>query len=520
MSTQPIPRKRFWNSDMFNPILVREVRQMVRSRQIVVAVHLYLLILLGVLCAMLTNYLENPHNESFGRTLFGSVLAITTVCTGISVVLYTALKVSVDRINEDLLFFSRITPGQNTRGRWICGLVFSVLFFSISAPFLTIAYLFRGVDLGTYFFYIPLFFLVVQLVNLVAIAVFSAVRSYFQLVFYALLFLGLLCLLWLYGIWAVITLGAAIRATTRHSYYGAYISGGIPVTELIVVVSLGLLVIPITSYLFARCNLSPFSMNRMLPVRVWFTALFGILFPMSLISGHTLIGMPPIVAWAVLLVGVLAGMLVLAVCERETWEGRLRRSIPHSILLRMLVFPFYTGSINGLLWCFLWTFFMTVAVSLYTLSGTYFGGGDPPTMLFLFRMLAFLILVFCYSMTAFFLWKILLRRWIPREMIWTVTVTLIAAVSVGTVFLAFLTRTTFGNLENGLLFAPNPFLIFFDPEFKNYQILFGISWFSLIILFGYPWLRDRFLDFKPPSSEPPEPVLSEPAAVPTTTMAT
>jgi hypothetical protein len=50
-------------------------------------------------------------------------------------------------------------------------------------------------------------------------------------------------------------------------------------------------------------------------------------------------------------------------------------------------------------------------------------------------------------------------------------------------------------IENGVLLAANPFIVMLDEGFEYHQAVCAIGWMSLIILFGYPWLRNRFLDF-------------------------
>ncbi len=171
----------------------------------------------------------------------------------------------------------------------------------------------------------------------------------------------------------------------------------------------------------------------------------------------------------------------------------------------MLVFPLYTGSVNGLFWVFLWTFFLTAAISLFAQVNLQGGATrNPLEILWILRHLVFLMMIFDYSMTAFFLWKILLYRWVSREMIWAVTLGLLSAVSFGTFFATFLVNDRFNGFENGLLLAPNPFLVFADKDFSYFQVVCGVAWFSVIILVGYPWLKGRFLDFTPLVSESPE----------------
>lgn len=569
-------------SDRFNPLLVRELRQMVRSRLIVLAIILYLTVLVGFFCVAMLAFLEgHVSQDRFGFEMFLGFLGIAGWAAGLGVVGYTAIRASVDRINEDLLFYTAISPTENVRGRLICGLVLTLLFFSMSLPFLTISYLFRGVDVWIFLVVIPIVIFVVQIVNIVALGVFSAVRSYLQWIFYAILFLAVLWLLgagiiaWgevtgyrAWNSWQTILVHFSGNPASAFSFfifiafrtlilvqfvampYLAYrlmrrwifpnekeksfftirvcvcistvlalviglilgvVSGldlswlfnassisFLPVpwpdfTELLFESFLFLYVylffVPGTAYRFARCNLSPFSSNRMLPIRLWMsgnivgTFFLGLLgayfFPHIEVLRYSDLSLMQL--WTVFAVGILSMMLILAVCERETWEGRLRRDIPKPIWRRALVFPFYTGSINGLLWVFLWTFFLTFFVSMYSI----FLSSNIYQIPMLFGLLMFMMFVFDSSMTAFFLWKILFRRWMGREMIWTLIFALFAAIGFGLFFVELL----FPQMLNEV------FIIFAVPII--------ILWFFLIILCGYPWLRNRFLDFTPLHVEAP-----------------
>lgn len=507
-------------TDRLNPILVREARIMVRSRWIVLAIVVYQLILIwAVAFVVMIGLAEGRKSEEAAQTLYWWISNITWNVTVITVVVYTGWRMAADRINEDLLFCTTITPAQNIRGRLACGFVLSVLFYSMSAPYLSVTYLLRGIDLWPFLLWLPVALLKITILNLVAIAVFSAARSWIQFFFYALLFLLLAEPLQNLSVLAPLLI--LHPSVLTHGIHWQLSIFGYPFTriplqnEILLALSVlsGVLyfIVPVTAFLFARCNLSPYSSNRMMPIRRWLSWLLGVSFTFIFIAElwqRNLSGVfnyiPFLSVWMIFAIGVLSSMLVLSVCERETWEGRLRRSIPKSRLRRALVFPLFTGSINGLLWVFLWTFWLAVVNSILVLKSLNFqgtlvvNGYNPENLLFPFRHLVFLMLVFDYSITAFFLWKVLLYRQIPREMIWTVTLGLMIAVATTCSLSAFFVQDTFHVTDNPMLLAPNPVSVYMADDF-GYQLVFGLGWFCTIILFGYPWLRNRFLDFTPES---------------------
>ena len=478
-------------TDRFNPILVRELRQMVRSRWINSAILLYLLAMLGICGQGIVVFIDD-NTPDFGLGLFIVLLSATSIAALLTVIVHTALRVSFDRIHEDLAFYSMISPGRQVRGRMACALVLSLLFFSISAPFLSITYHFRGLE-PQWFLLIPAAFFVIQIVNLLTLAVFSATRSPVQAICYGTVFLALLYALavfWLFT--SYVFHGVFIRPQGVHLYgfHSFYLREWASFYLFCILATISLVFVPITSYLFARCNLSPMSMNRMKPIRRWFSlvilgitgfCLFETFLFKRLVSLNSYYGDEPsfLAYWMLAVTVILSIMLIMAVCERETWEGRLRRDIPKRIWYRALAFPFYTGSVNALFWVFLWTFYLVVAVflSLFRPGETSYSRGDQyMDILRTFPLLMYLMLVFNCSITALFFWKKLLHRCMARDMIWTLSLGLLGTIAFGTIFAEFLIT----NLLNVIILP---------------LIGMNILWFCAIIFLGYPWLRNRFLDF-------------------------
>jgi hypothetical protein len=464
-----------------NPILIREARQMVRSRWIVTAMILYLLALSGTAALLVVEFVEGARPEFIGAMLCSYTFVIMFIASILAVVVQTVWRLAFDRIHEELSFYSTLTPSQHVRGRMACSCVLTVLFFSMAMPNLAASYLFRGVDIWIYFAVPLLLFPLVQIINLIALAIFSNVRTPLQLVCYGFLalgvavgiwMLGLICLLSfggnLFGFWMeLFQHGTAGIASGSLSSPSMYFVG--PVAMSLAVLSTLMVVIPITAYFFARCSLSPFSANRMRPIRRWMTFImvlsfitmlgFGYLKSQGLLRflyawtsyriGHGDFEFAPYPIWACTTLGILSAMLIISVCERETWEGRVRRDIPKRIFRRVLAFPFYTGSINGLAWVFLHTFCFVVIVCMPLVLGW---GMQVNDIIFPFNCMMVLLYVYNCSMTAFGLWKILLHRWIPRDMIWAITLGIFASVLIAAAFL--LPQTDLDGIEIAYMTAP------------------------------------------------------------------
>ncbi len=500
--------------DSFNPLLVREMRRMVRSRLVVWAIVLYQLALVAFTTHSCINYMTGfSDRETYGREMLVPLALSGSAFTLLVVVLHTVFRVVDDRCRQDMAFYTTLTPGRNLRGRLACGFLISLLFLCMTMPCLCVTYLFRGVDPWVYFAVLPVPLLVVFLFNLLALAVFSAVRHPQQIPFYAFLFLGILALIGWGGqlIWLIIQ--SALSTWRWYSSYPHHSYWKILETEILrgILVFFALIFVPITSWFVARCNLSPFASNRMRPLRSWFTGflLFTLLFAVVESLLHDVIFPGSwyrnaevqflLEAWVRFVAFLLSAMLLFAVCERDTWEGRVRRSIPKSRLRRLLVFPFYTGSINALVWVFLWTFFCCVAFSIMLIRDEIFAvkKSSDFTSFRMFQHMVFLTLIFDYSMTAYFLWRKILHRLIAKEMIWTLTLGLIATSSTLGFILAMIFQTGPFEIKNSLVHAGNPFFVLYDDYFDIFQCILAFLWFVTIMLSGYPWLKSRFLDFTP-----------------------
>ena len=565
-------------SDHLNPILVREIRQMVRSRWIIGAILLYLACLVLFMGGMLIVHYDDSTQPDFGLFLFAMITGFTAGVTLLTVVVHTVARISFDRIHEDLSFYTSISPARHVGGRLICTIIISFMFFGMSFPFLSVTYYFRGVE-PWHFVFIPVAFALIQIVNVLVLAVFAPVQTPWQLICYGALATGIAFILFMLGAlyyeyvgmevireWGWIFDGFGLTPLQGLTYvvlpillltgfllipFAALLlikrqmrKKGIPFSwrrwffrSLVLMIEyvllvfllfasaqqfglpvwltllkpngifafwwilgstafltlpvflLVLVVLPVTGYLFAQCSMSPYSMNRMKPIRIWLTVLIALFSVVAIVfmvffpeyrfgRWYRQTNVFSILVPAV--VGTLSAMLVMAVCERETWEGRLRRDIPKSMLHRACVFPFYTGSINALTWIFLGTFFLIAMISLSIIFSSH---NDIEQTMWVFPLMMLQMYVFNCSMAAFLIWKRYGQRLIHRQMIWMLTVTLFFGLFIAAVLLL----ETVLHLDSFLIG----------------HILVGavILWFLATIVFGYPWLRNRFLDFTPLTEE-------------------
>ncbi len=147
--SQPEPPDRFDRaSDWCNPILVKEVRQALKSRAFVTT---FLLLLLGSWLISAFGLLAagaNIEYGSVGREFF--IFYFGAVCVALGVVVpfgaFRSLLNERDDNTYELLSITTLTPGQIVRGKWACALVQGLLFYSALAPFIAFTSLLQGFD--------------------------------------------------------------------------------------------------------------------------------------------------------------------------------------------------------------------------------------------------------------------------------------------------------------------------------------------------------------------------------------
>ena len=247
-----------------NPIVVKELRQAVRSRFVAGVLLLFLAIeLFGIGMILLTtssrhNNLVNYH---VGRDMFHFLyIALSTACL-LFVPAYAGIRLAIERWdnNLDLLYITTIKPQAVVRGKLFAATVITLLLFSAATPFMSLSYLLRGVDIPSIFVAMGFMFLIVIAVTEIALflACIPTSRAFKVL-------LGLAAAGGLFSTlmtanfagWALIRSGTGSSMKTSEFWIGAIsVIGG-------VILGVGLL------QHLAVALISPSSSNRARPVRI------------------------------------------------------------------------------------------------------------------------------------------------------------------------------------------------------------------------------------------------------------
>ena len=137
-------------SDWCNPILVKEVRQALKSRAFVTT---FLLLLLGSWLISAFGLLaagSNVEYGSVGQAFFTFYFGVLCVALGVVVPFgaFRSLLNERDDNTYELLSITTLSPGQIVRGKWACAIVQTLLFYSAIAPFIAFTALLQGFDFG------------------------------------------------------------------------------------------------------------------------------------------------------------------------------------------------------------------------------------------------------------------------------------------------------------------------------------------------------------------------------------
>ena len=476
-----------------NPILVRELRQMVRSRFVVIMLNLYvgLLVLVCLGFVMFSTLLQE---EGTGMALFASLASIMGFSSFFVVILYTGIVTASERINADLMYVSAIRPQQVILGKFISGLVLSLLLFSAVFPFFTLAYLLRGLDFYTFLTTTYLIFLGIHTVNSAVIFISCALRTTVQMIFYG--FLGFI--LFFPSVISVISMVGSFMI------YGAGFGPG-PPWEFLATTTLFALSL-IGFFLVAGVVIvSPPSSNRMVPMRLFLTIWlvlslafvlylkwnYGATFPGDLVN-----------VWSLLHLGMLTAFLLFLTSEREEWNLRIRRTIPRVSLFRLFVFPFYTGAACGLVW---WLGYLGAIGVAFCLFGEH-SGFEFYEFLNWFCVILF---TFNYFYAGMILRAKLLSRWLSPGKAWIVALLLLALLSLGSAVLYFLitfqdTRLAFlQNYDESVLSLFNPIMLVaqinsYGTAHQLYPQSYGaLLWAAVLTPYLMYWLFSRLARFSP-----------------------
>ena len=476
-----------------NPILLYELRQSVRDRSVLVATMLYLAAMVALTVAVqlakvdLSEFMPLFHSASPNQQLVQALFLTYYLFASSVLISFGSVKIVFERINGDLVYTTTLTPGRIVWGKVQLGIIISLLFGSMTLPFLTLAWLGRGVDVLAIFFSFLTAFLLSQIHYASTLAVFSGATS--------LTVAFARGVPWGIGQLLFLLLALILSATSIQQQ-----EFGEAVPTLVVLTS----VLCTIAYLLASAQFAPEAANRMFPVRVGLTILFGITMigAFALAVAGDITGGTAIPQWLDALIESPFWMLWLLVpylflvfiCERTEWSNRQRQQIPMSLVGRLMAFPFFSGVANamvwsaGLVWCgILWLIVVDYCTnrSVSSSSGSLYG------------LFAFALFLFNYCATSLLICNLLLRKWIDRHWHWVPVCVLIGTI-IFVLFAGFWFRML--SNESWQSFWKIPFLPYpwptWDKDLAYWQYVIGEIWLAVLCVVGLPWVVKAFRKFR------------------------
>jgi hypothetical protein len=480
-----------WREWELNPIVIKELRQAVRSWAVTGMLLLFLIVLFVTSLIFLVNQSFDMNGDiQPGGAMFLAFMVILAGASIFFIPLYVGIRVAAERQdnNPDLLYVSTLSPARIIRGKFLCGAYMALLFFSACMPFMAFTNLLRGVDLPTVFFILAYLFMVVCAANMVAIFVACIPASRPFKILFALG--GLFA-----SFWIVVSL-VEISFEFMRSGVGAMMAGRDFWMGVLTAVGIGAAVAGLF-FVLAVALISPPSANRALPVRIYLTIIWllgGLLsFGWVAQTGEALL----MSAWTYPTFMIMMFALLVTVSNADQLSLRVRRTIPQSRLKRALAFLFFNGAAGGLVWAaaiLIATFLLTTEImsafpkSLYTTSNEA-GEWFATTAAYAFD----------YALLALFIQRSFLSRR-PPKLTGLLAVLLAGAWAVApSIVLFFLNQLSWKSVEGlqlGNIFNVGSLR---DDDQRLYHLYFAFGWLLVMLVVNAKWFLRQMENFHPPA---------------------
>ncbi|MGK2858905.1 MAG: hypothetical protein ACSLFQ_17035 [Thermoanaerobaculia bacterium] len=476
--------------DAMSPVVVKELRQAVRGRFIVMLLMGFLatqVITMGIALLVGADKAAMADTMAMGRTTFLWLLGILLGTCLLCIPLYTGIRLGVERSDSDvdLLFITTIRPRSIIFGKLTSSMLLTLLIFSSSLPFMIFTYFLRGIDMPSIFVLLAMGFLAIMVMVCLAImlATLPVSKPFKVIIGLNFAFGGLPALPVLMAFaFSFLQGGGGSRITTVNFWIGA--------VTMIVITAAGCAVMLAISI----AQVTPPAANRAKPVRLalflqWCVTLAGTTFLVARSSDQT-----PLVVWLVAQTLLFTITTIAATSERHTVGPRVTNEIPANALGRVAVFPFFSGSASGLVWSAL-----MIAASVAVL---------PPIVKALLPPMAsgeyrdamlwvgdYAIYLFGFALTAMAIRDVGPFTKIPRSRSWILVVLLMLMAAFIPVagWILFGGKTPFGKDMTIWMLAspiPNPQ----EPQVARY--IFGGIWLAIVLLLRRNWFAERFANFR------------------------
>jgi hypothetical protein len=480
-----------WRHWELNPVVVKELRQAVRSWAVTGTLLLFLLVLFcSAVIFFVTQSFDAGTNQRLGTQVFSTFSVILTGASLLFIPMYIGVRVAAERQESDLdlLYISTLSPARIIRGKFFCGAYVAILFFSACMPFMTFTNLLRGVDLPSVFFVLLCLFLIVCCS--VQVAIFLACLPISKLL---KILLGLGAAFVTFWLVAILTVGISEMMTqgigsmmSNRGFWASFL------TASSVILAAALLL-----HFLSIALISPPSANRARPIRIYMTIVWligaGASFAWVLHEADSRLILP----WAISSFIIFSISLVVIVSNQDTLSVRVQRTIPERLPLRALAFLFYNGAAGGLLWAGL--ILVTTFVVMWVVLISYFSNalGTDDLYSTLYSSAAAICYALDYALIGLFLHRKFLGRRPPKLAGIFAVIVPAAWALIPVLFFFFLNRLSTRDLEHiqlGNVF--NIFVVGLLPQ-KQQHLLFAGCWLIVMALLNIKWFVQQLRSFQP-----------------------
>jgi hypothetical protein len=372
------------------------------------------------------------------------------------------------------------------------GVLLTLILMSVTMPFVTLAYLLRGIDLTDIVVVLIWLFLVIQMLNCFAIFA-SALNRIKYSVFLSTMAVAAASFFTYVGVMGGITFMLYHNMIRWQDNIGVVLFNSFAIIAMLICGSTAMF--------------SPPASNRMFPVRVLFTSIFVI----AIVAAFSeLLGSVNDACDGIEIVCLLVSPFIILMisCERDKWSTRIRKTLPKSFLYRAILFPFYTGAACGIFW-FLCVMFVVTAMIIfvsYPAPDNIINGELQIDCFF-----GVFVFAFNYSVTA-----MLIRSWFFKKLdtSYVAIIVLILALvfTLGSTLLYLSVMITMGesniamnnpleSYSQELVSAWNPFCDVGQDRFSTVRSTGMIVWFILLIFPLTRWYRQQLRNFNPDIKE-------------------
>ncbi|MGB7346753.1 MAG: ABC transporter permease [Pirellulaceae bacterium] len=328
--------------DAVNPILVKETRQALKSRQFVATFSLLLFAALAWTIAgslmMMPQIYTSP---SAPRMLIGYyiVLAIPLLLI-VPLAAYRSLEIEIDDGTLELLSITALSPWQIVLGKLASATLQMVLYFVALLPCVAYAYTLRGVDLPTTFLMVGILVVAAMLLTIVALFFAPLARGRTGRIANLLVVL-LILVISEYAVGALV-----IFMLLEGNPLPADVAVFLFVATIFLSVCIGHLLLTATA-----AQLTPETENRSTPIRLSLLALTAVAiglaaYALQMEDDDIAMGTLLFFSIGLAIVWMVSGSMMVA--ESSTMTPRIRRDLPSSFLARSTLTWLTPGPATGL----------------------------------------------------------------------------------------------------------------------------------------------------------------------------